>query len=73
VLARTKSCNPGLVVLRDPPTAFVEWPPVVVKGGEALGVLAKALPSEGGEEHPGRDERRPTCAWGSPVVTRGVT
>ncbi|KAF8720103.1 hypothetical protein HU200_024882 [Digitaria exilis] len=34
------------------------------KGGEALGILAEALPSEGGEEHPGRDERRPTCTWG---------
>ncbi|KAF8731790.1 hypothetical protein HU200_015728 [Digitaria exilis] len=52
---------------RDPPTEFMERLPVVVLGRRGFGILADALPSEGVEEHPGRDERRPTCAWGSPV------
>ncbi|KAF8667902.1 hypothetical protein HU200_052530 [Digitaria exilis] len=53
-------------LLRDPPTEFVEKPPVLVQGRRGPWCLAEALPSGGGEEHPGRDERRPTCAWGTP-------
>ncbi|KAF8730712.1 hypothetical protein HU200_016573 [Digitaria exilis] len=54
-------------ILRDPPTEFVERPPVLMQGRRGPWRLAEALPSGGGEKHPGRDERRPTCVWGSPV------
>nr|CAB3452074.1 unnamed protein product [Digitaria exilis] len=59
----------SVVPLLHPPnqSVFVEWPPVLVQGRRGPWRLAEALPSGDGEEHLGRDERRPTCAWGSSV------
>ena len=50
------------------PTVFVEWTPIVYEGGEALGVLAEALPSgDGGGHLVDTWWRTTTCTWGKPL------
>ena len=53
--------------MQDPPTEFVEWLLVLVRGRRGPRQFAKALPSEDGEEYSGEEKPRINCMWGRPI------